>query len=63
MSKRQIEARRRRNQQIAAKDAKNRCAFCKRALPKEGVQMLWHDPRKFCNQACLEDAKAAGMVR
>lgn len=50
--KRNLEQRRQRNRELAAEDAKYRCAFCRKALPARAVVRL--DGTKFCGDDCVE---------
>lgn len=52
-TKQRITERQQRNRELAAKDAANRCAYCKRQLPAEGVRMRLGEPDKFCGDGCL----------
>ena len=56
MRKKQLEARRQRNRALAIEDAKHRCSVCKRALPRLGVLWDFGGGRRYCSDACLEDA-------
>jgi len=53
-----LKERRRRNQELAAADRANRCAWCQIALPSAGAVQLLGDQRKFCSVGCAADAKA-----
>lgn len=59
-AKQRIAQRQQRNRELAAEDAKHRCGFCKRDLPKTGVKMLWNSPDMFCSDDCLESATRVG---
>lgn len=50
--------RRQRNQALAARDAQNRCAICKRDL-RTAAEIIedFLIAGKFCSDACLEDAR------
>lgn len=49
--KRRLADRRARNRVLAAQDAANRCAFCRRELPTRGVYERADDPgRRFCSR-------------
>lgn len=57
MKKPEREARREVNRQLAARDAANRCARCKRALVKgEKVYLVWGEVHKYCSPECRDDA-------
>lgn len=58
MSQKRLAARRARNRAVAAQDVANRCAFCKRALPRRPY-VVDGDVRKFCGPACVWDAADA----
>lgn len=60
--RRRLEQRRRRLRELAAADARNRCAFCRRALPAAGAQMFWPGQERFCSQDCYDDAKDVERV-
>lgn len=65
MSRRKLDIRRAKNQQLAERDAKARCAACKAPLPKIGAVVLLLDleKRKFCSGDCAEDFTAAGKSK
>lgn len=47
--------RRVRNQELAQRDAANRCATCKRALPKYGISLDLVTGKKYCSLDCALD--------
>jgi uncharacterized protein with PIN domain len=55
MSRKSQERRRERNHALAAKDAKNRCPYCKGPLGKVRWKEALH-AREFCSQECLDAA-------
>ncbi len=56
VSRKAVATRRQRNRELAERDAANRCGFCRRALPRLGVKMRWHDPKLYCSDDCLQTA-------
>lgn len=60
--RRYLKERRERNQRLGKADAANRCAFCKRALPKQAVKR-WDEPERYCNDACYADAEERKALR
>ena len=59
MTRKYLTARRKRNQALAAEDASNRCAVCKRNL-LECSEIIedFITPGKCCSDACLADLLA-----
>lgn len=55
MSRKSLAARRIRNQELAKKEALNRCGICKVALPVK-VFLRWGDPKMYCSKDCLDEA-------
>lgn len=60
--RKRIAERRERNMELGKADAKNRCGFCKRELPKNGIAMRWNDPAMYCNADCLKDQEEREKV-
>lgn len=55
-TKKAIEQRRQRNRELAQLDARNRCGYCKKPLPKTGVHTSLGQLRSFCSVECLDAA-------
>lgn len=58
--KKHVKARQARNEKLGALDAKNRCGYCRMALPPK-VFLRWGDPAMYCSVECLaatEDDKS-----
>lgn len=56
--KKRLELRRQRNRELAALDAKNRCAKCKIGLSADAqVFMIWGDEARFCSSDCRDDVQ------
>lgn len=55
MSRRKLDIRRQKNRELAALDAKHRCAYCKAPLGPV-VHVLTGDLRTFCSAACRDQA-------
>lgn len=55
VKKQQIDERRRRNRELGARDAANRCAHCRRELGSTFVRTLFSLAR-FCSDDCAEAA-------
>lgn len=56
MSKRKLEERRRRNQELGALDRLNRCTYCKAPFVGVVVESFLSDG-KFCSEDCLKAAE------
>lgn len=63
MTRKQLDARRERNRELAIADRAHRCAVCLRALPATGAKTLFGDDRKFCSDDCLDSAEHAAHHR
>jgi hypothetical protein len=60
--KKRIQERRVRNLELGQRDAFNRCAFCRRALPMDKVIVVTLSGQKFCNDDCVKDAEERDQV-
>jgi len=55
-TKARIEARRQRNRELAAADAKHRCGRCKVVIPlRARVFVTLGDPTLYCSEACRDE--------
>ncbi len=54
MTRKYLEARRQRNRELAAMDAKNRCGYCRISLVGKKPQFVWGDPLRYCSEDCVE---------
>lgn len=53
--KARVEARRRRNRELGAMDAANRCVLCRMRLPAKHYERLGR-PEKYCSADCAAEA-------
>lgn len=57
MTRKYLKERQQRNRELGKADAANRCAFCRRALPKHPFELEFADvgTGRYCNIDCRRD--------
>lgn len=64
MTRRYLADRRKRNRELAAQDAANRCSVCKRPFAEVGhVLEDFLLDGKYCSDDCLEQARESSITR
>jgi len=54
VTRKQLEDRRRRNRELAERDARNRCPVCKRALGAQRI-VVAETNQQVCSDACADE--------